>query len=35
VCSSDLDQIAVRMYERAGFGLARVDVYYAPGDEEQ
>ncbi|MCE1173685.1 MAG: mycothiol synthase [Propionibacteriales bacterium] len=29
------DQIAVRMYERAGFGLARVDVYYAPGDEEQ
>lgn len=29
------DQIAVRMYERAGFGLARTDVYYAPGDEEQ
>lgn len=28
------DQIAVKMYERAGFGLAREDVYYAPGDEE-
>jgi mycothiol synthase len=29
------DQIAVRMYERAGFGLAREDVYYVAGTKEQ